>query len=351
VAFSEKNVLINKFSKRKNYFNKGAYGMYPIKFDNLYYDKIWGGRDLELYRSNLPEGNIGESWDISCHPNGVGIVANGQFKGRKLSDLMEELEEKLIGTKLDKNWFPLLIKLINAKDKLSVQVHPNDKYAYQVEGEMGKTEVWYVMEAIEGANLVIGTKNCSKELFAEAIKGGDFEKYLNKVPVKKGEVYFIKSGLIHAIGEGVVIAEIQQNSDTTYRVYDYNRGRELHIDKALDVVDLSLKGEKSNGIKITGLGFSKTYYCLCEYFSLELYDIFSSVSEHSDLERFFVFTCVEGQGEIHYDGGYEKITAGESVLIPASLGKYTIEGSVKLLKSYVPDIHKTKDRIISEIMY
>lgn len=325
--------------------------MYPIKFKNIYFDKIWGGRDLESFRGNLPEGDIGESWDVACHKHGTSVVRNGEFKGKKLDELINLKGPKLIGTKISKESFPLLIKLINAKDKLSVQVHPEDKYAMESEGEMGKTEVWYVVEAFTGANLVVGTKEgCTKEQFKKAIEEGKLETYMNKIPVKKGEVYFVKSGLIHAIGEGVIIAEIQQNSDTTYRVYDYNRGRELHVEKALDVVNLDLKGERSTGVKVEGNGYSKIYYCVCDKFSLELYDVDKGFSESSDEERFYVFTCVDGEGKITYDNGTESIEKGESVLIPASLGDYKIEGNLKLLKSYVPDIEKLKSDILEVVI-
>lgn len=325
--------------------------MYPIKFNNIYFDKIWGGRDLELFRDNLPEGKIGESWDVACHPHGVSVVKNGEFKGKKLDELIKLKGSELVGTKVSKETFPLLIKLINAKDKLSVQVHPEDKYAMETEGEMGKTEVWYVIETFEGANLVVGTKEgCTKEQFKKAIEEGKLEAYMNKIPVKKGEVYFVKSGLIHAIGEGVIIAEIQQNSDTTYRVYDYNRGRELHVEKALDVVNLDLKGERSTGIKIEGSGYSKINYCICDKFSLELYDVHEEFSESSDKERFYILTCVDGQGKIKYNNGTESIGRGESILIPAFLGNYTIEGNIKLLKSYVPDIEKLKNEIFEHVI-
>ncbi|MHC1684999.1 MAG: type I phosphomannose isomerase catalytic subunit [Clostridiaceae bacterium] len=324
--------------------------MYPLKFENLYYDKVWGGRDFSLFRSNLPEGDIGESWDVACHKNGTSIVANGEFKGMSLDKLIEDKGSALVGTKIPTEWFPLLVKLINAKESLSVQVHPNDEYGKTVENDMGKTEVWYVLEAFEGANLIVGTKEgCTKEQFKKAIETGNFEPYMNKISVKKGDVYFIKSGLIHAIGEGVVIAEIQQNSDTTYRVYDYDRGRELHVEKALDVVDLTLSGQRSNGLKIEGEGFDKTYLCLCKDFSLEMYDIKIEAEENSDLERFFIFTCVDGTGEILFDNGSEKISKGESILIPATLGKYTLKGSMKLLKSYVPDEEKVEKEILEII--
>jgi mannose-6-phosphate isomerase len=173
---------------------------------------------------------------------------------------------------------------------------------------------------------------------------------MNKIPVQKGDVYFVKSGLVHAIDEGVVIAEIQQNSDTTYRVYDYNRGRELHIDKALDVVDLSLRGEKSQGLKLQQEGFSKTYYCLCEHFALELYEVAESFKECSDSERFYIFTAVEGEGEILSKDNIVTIKKGDSILIPAALGKYEIRGTVKLLKSYVPNMEKVEEEILNKVV-
>jgi mannose-6-phosphate isomerase len=324
--------------------------MYPLKFENIYFDKIWGGRDFELFRSSLPEGDIGESWDVACHPHGTSIVANGEFKGMKLDQLIKLKGSEILGSNISTEWFPLLVKLINAKDKLSVQVHPDDKYGKESEGEMGKTEVWYVVEAFQGANLVVGTKDCTREQFKKAIETGEFDEFMNKIPVQKGDVYFVKSGLVHAIGEGVIIAEIQQNSDTTYRVYDYNRGRELHIDKALDVVDLSLRGEKSQGLKLQQEGFSKTYYCLCEHFALEFYEVVESFKECSDSERFFIFTAVEGEGKILSKDNAVTIKKGDSILIPAALGEYEVRGTLKLLKSFVPNMEKAKEEILNKIV-
>ena len=324
--------------------------MYPIRFENLYYEKIWGGRDLEAFRDNLPEGKIGESWDIACHKNGTGTVANGELKGVKFDRLIDKMGDKLLGTEIKTKRFPLLIKLINATDNLSIQVHPNDSYARKMENDSGKSEIWYVVDAFEGASLIVGKKkDCTIHQFKNAIKQGNLEKFMNKVPVKKGDVYFIKSGLVHAICRGVIVAEIQQSSDVTYRVYDYGRGRELHIKKALDVIDLNLRGEKSRGITLKREGFEKTYLCLAREFSLELYDIADEVSESSDRERFYIFTCVDGNGKIIYDGGFENISKGDSFLIPASLGNYTLKGRMKLLKSYVPDCRKVENDILNEI--
>lgn len=324
--------------------------MYPIKFKNLYYEKIWGGRDFELFRDDLPEGKIGESWDVACHPNGMSIVSNGKFSGMRFDELIRNQGDKLLGTKIDKNRFPLLVKLINATDKLSIQVHPDDEYAARVEKQMGKTEAWYVIEAFPGASLIVGAKEgCTYEQFKNGIAEGNLEACMNRIHVRKGDVFFIKSGMVHAICEGVILAEIQQNSDVTYRVYDYNRGRELHVKKALDVVDLKLKAKNSTGIKILRNGYSKTYLCLSEKFSMELYDIWSEAEESSDEERFYIFTCVDGRGDVVYNNGAEPIKIGDSILIPASMGKYKLKGKIKLIKSYVPDIHKAEKKILDEV--
>ena len=175
--------------------------MYPIKFENLYYDKIWGGRDLESFRNNLPDGDIGESWDVACHPNGTGVVANGELKGKRFDEIIAEFGHALVGSKVSTEKFPLLVKLINSREKLSVQVHPGDEYAQRVENEFGKTEAWYVVDAKPGAKLIVGTKNCDKAVFAKAIEEGKSEDYLNIIDVKKGDCFLINSGLVHAICE------------------------------------------------------------------------------------------------------------------------------------------------------
>lgn len=324
--------------------------MYPIKFENLYYERIWGGKDLEKFRNNVPEGVIGESWDIACHKNGTGKVANGELKGKGFDEVIKEYGNKFLGNSISiDEYFPLLIKLITAKDKLSVQVHPNDEYAKRVENDLGKTEAWYVVDAEEGASLIVGTKDCDKETFKKAIEDGNLDKYLNKIPVKKGDFFYVQSGLVHAICEGILIAEIQQSSDTTYRVYDYNRGREIHVEKALDVIDFSLKGENTQGITIKNDGYDKTYLCLGEYFTIQKYEVNTSVKEASDEDRFYLFTCVDGEGTIKYNGGEEKISMGDSIFIPASLGEYELCGKFTLLKSYVPDVKIEEENIIKVV--
>lgn len=309
--------------------------MYPIKFKSIYFEKIWGGRDFEAFRPDLPAGNIGESWDIACHPNGTGIVENGEYKGMPFNALIEKFQDALAGTKVSKVKLPLLVKLINAGEKLSVQVHPGDEYAKVNEGEYGKTEAWYVIDAKPGASLVIGTKNCTREQFREAIKDGTVENYLNKVDVKKGDSFLISSGLVHAIGGGVIIAEIQQNSDITYRVYDYGRPRELHIEKALDVIDFNLQGENlSDNKSVRYKGYTHNVLCTNKYFSIEKFDITDLYNDHSSKERFDILTCVDGKGQIEGDGFSYPITKGDSYFIPSALGSYVIKGNLSILKSF-----------------
>lgn len=319
--------------------------MYPYKFENIYVEKVWGGRSLESFRDNLPEGNIGESWEVSCHPTATSIVSNGSEKGLSLAALIEKHQHELVGTAISLDRFPLLMKFLDAKEELSIQVHPSDAYALEVENDLGKTEAWVVLAAGPKANMVLGTQNCTKADFKDALlTGADLEPYLNRMAVQTGDVYFIKSGLIHSMTD-VLVAEIQQNSDTTYRVYDFNRGREIHVDKALDVMDLSLKGEKSTGVTEAAEGYQKIYYCHDHNFSLEGYAIDSSCTESSDLERFFIFTCTEGSGEIFYENGFETLAKGDSILIPASLGKYTFKGQMTLLKSYVPNVPQLEQHL------
>ncbi|NEZ46535.1 class I mannose-6-phosphate isomerase [Clostridium niameyense] len=309
--------------------------MYAIRFENLYYDKIWGGKDFKKFRCNVPKENIGESWDVACHKNGMSIVDNGELKGKSFKEIIEEYGEKLLGTEINKEKFPLLIKLINSNSNLSVQVHPNDEYANKYEGEYGKTEAWYVIDAKPGAELIVGTKNCTKKEFEKAIEEGTTEKYLNNIKVKKGDCYLINSGLVHAIGEGLIIAEIQQNSDVTYRVYDYNRGRELHVNKALDVIDFDLKAINCSTNSIEELdGYSKILLCDNKYFRMEKYNIYINFIDISNEKMFYVITCVDGEGKIKCNNRMDNIKKGDSYLIPATLGEYSITGQVEIIKTY-----------------
>ena len=309
--------------------------MYPIKFENLYYQNIWGGRDFEAFRNNLPEGVVGETWDISCHKSGMGIVENGELKGKTFENIINEYGHKLVGNKVSTEKFPLLVKLINAREKLSVQVHPNDDYAARVENQYGKTEAWYVVKAEEGAKLIVGTKGCTKEEFKKAIEENKTMDLLNVIPVKEGDAFLINSGLVHAICEGVIIAEIQQNSDVTYRVYDYGRPREIHVEKALDVINFDLQSINIGlNEEVKKDGYTEKFLCENEYFGITKITVEEGFNEVSDEDRFFILTNVKGNGTVKYKDGEVEFNYGDSLLIPASLGEYKVVGQVEFLKSY-----------------
>ncbi len=307
--------------------------MYPLKFENLYYDKVWGGRGFESFRSNVPKGKIGESWDIACHPNGTGVVANGRLKGVGFKELIKFYNKEIFGNRIVNGEFPLLVKLINSNENLSVQVHPNDEYAARVENSYGKTEAWYVVDAKEGAELIVGTNGCTKEEFEAAIKSGNVEDYLNRVKVNKGDAFLINSGLVHAICSGLVIAEIQQNSDITYRVYDYGRPREIHVEKSLEVIDFDLKPERLVEDYKVFDGYKYTSLCKSEYFTIDKCVIDFKYNTSSNKNMFSIITCVDGKGIINYKGGTEVISKGDSILIPAQLGDYEIKGDLEILIS------------------
>ncbi len=332
--------------------------MYPLKFEAIYKSKIWGGRNIaKKFNKVLPEGKIGESWEIAAHQNGTSIISNGSLAAKSLMEAIELKGKEILGKEAKDDYFekfPLLIKILDANDKLSVQVHPDDEYAAKYEdGELGKTEMWYILDAKEDAKLIYGIKeNTSKEEFAQSIKDGNLEKNLAKINVVAGDVVYIPAGAVHAIQDGILLAEIQQNSDTTYRVYDWNRlgddgkPRDLHIDSALDVVDFSadLPG-KVEGLEIKGEGFVRNILVASPYFITELLDITDSYSADTKGERFYVLMGVEGSGSISYDDGQVDIKAGETILLPAELGEYQIVGDVKVIRSYIQDLDTFRDEL------
>jgi mannose-6-phosphate isomerase len=332
--------------------------LYPIKFIPCYKDYIWGGRNLEKLGKKLPEGIVAESWEIACHPDGTNIIANGEYKGLSFQELLSKHKSEVIGSGYAENhignqygcMFPLLIKLIDANDKLSVQVHPDDEYARVHEnGELGKNEMWYILDAKPGAKIIYDLNpRTTRKSFEGAVKNGTIFECLNVVEVSAGDVINIPAGIIHAIGEGIVIAEIQQNSNTTYRVYDYDRigkdgsKRPLHIDKAIDVINFEsgLKSAKIKGLKIDiGKNSYKTYYIANKYFSVEMYNLNSEIEESTE-NRFCIFVLIDGEATIESKGIEVKVIRGESVLVPAAMGKYSIKGNFKALKAYIPDIQK-----------
>ncbi len=296
---------------------------YPLKLAPVCKEIIWGGTRLKTeYAKKCDLEKLAESWELTVRQDGMNVIENGEHKGMTLGEYLGE----------DAEGFPLLIKLIDARDKLSIQVHPADKYALENEGEYGKTEMWYIVDAEEGAKLVYGLVDYDKETFKAAVEKGTLEKYMNYVDVKKGDVFFIPAGCVHAIGSGILIAEIQQSSNVTYRVYDYMRRgkdgklRELHIDKALDVI-VDYTPEEIEKIRYSK-GKTDTALANCDYFKVDRYLVDGSLTVALG-EGFAHILCLEGTGTV--DG--VEISKGESIFIPKEFSSVTVEGKLEIITS------------------
>ena len=319
----------------------------PMKMKPVFKEYIWGGTGFKD-KFNMETGTetASEAWEVSTNKNGMSVIANGEFEGKTIDDAIAVLKNELVGDYVYEKYggkFPLLIKLLDCADKLSVQVHPDDEYAKKNEnGGYGKTEMWYILDAKPGAKLIYGfSSDITKEEFKNALDNGNIEKILNYVDVEAGDVFFIKAGTLHALLDGLMVAEIQQNSDTTYRVFDYNRTdkngkqRELHIEKSLDVTNLkSSAGNekiKADAVK-AGKGNYETALVKSSFFNTNKYSIKEKIGFVSSKNSFDVVIITKGSARMFYDGGSISVKAGESVLIPAYLGKYTVEGSCEFLK-------------------
>lgn len=310
-----------------------------LKLKPVLKDYLWGGERLKKdfgFESDLEK--VAEGWMLSCHKDGKNLIDGGEFNGQALDDIIERLgKENIVGTRsLDFPYFPVLIKLIDAKDNLSIQVHPDNEYAQRVEGEFGKTEIWYVLDAADDAQLVYGFKNeITSEEFRAAIENNTLMDVLNSVKVKKGDLFFIEAGTVHAIGKGTLIAEIQQNSNSTYRVYDYGRvgadgkPRELHVDKAVDV---SVTKPPKYEIKPMGEPEDKDSYIStlltkCDLFTVNHYNVKNNITLKTDEKSFNHVLVVDGCGKIN---GRE-LKKGDSFFIPANYGKYEISGKCEII--------------------
>ena len=310
-----------------------------LKLKPVFKDYIWGGtrlRDDFGYECDLDP--VAEGWLLSCHKDGMSTVDGGEYSGKALEDIIEKFGKiTTVGTRAEAfPYFPVLIKLIDAKDNLSIQVHPDNDYAARVEHEFGKTEIWYVLDAADDAKLIYGFKEkISSEQFRIAIEDNTLMDVLNVVNVKKGDLFFIEAGTVHAIGKGALIAEIQQNSNSTYRVYDYGRvgkdgkPRELHIDKAVDVsktepakYDIKPFGEE----KETNGGTAQLL-TECELFTVNRYVTNSKMIFEADEKSFNHVLVLAGCGEI--DG--KPFKKGDSFFVPANFGKYEISGNAEIL--------------------
>lgn len=312
-----------------------------FKLQPAFKDYLWGGTKLkEEYGKDSNLDIVAETWELSTHPDGLSIIASGEHKGETLLSYVEKNGKSILGTKctLDKD-IPILIKFIDAKDALSIQVHPDDEYALKNENDFGKTEMWYVVEADKDAKLIYGfNKDISKEEFEKAIKENTLSEFINEIDIKTGDTFFIEPGTMHAIGKGTLIAEIQQRSNVTYRIYDFGRlgvdgkPRELHIEKALDVTNLK-KSEKTT----VNYSFKKIEDCevanlaSCGYFNVDLLKLNGNINLEADEKSFNSILVLSGSCEIFNETNKLSLNKGESVFVPANFGKYTISGNSNII--------------------
>ena len=309
-----------------------------IFLEPVFAERIWGGRNLEKFNYAIPEGNIGEAWVIAAHENGSSLIKNGELKGLTLKEAYEKRPELFTKKKYDK--FPLLVKILDASDYLSVQVHPEDDYARVNEnGELGKTECWYVLDAKENAELIYGHTAKTKEEFNRSIDEEKWDDLFIREKVKKGDFFYIPAGTLHAIGAGNLIYEVQQNSDTTYRVYDYDRTdkdgnkRELHIEKTKDVttvpfekVELDQESYEVGNIKVTQLAEER-------YFGVYKIEV-SGEAELTKNDTGNLFTVLEGQGRIKVEDTMYDIKKGDSFILTTQCSDCLLDGDMLLIGSY-----------------
>ena len=295
--------------------------MYPLRLQSVLKDILWGGTRLsEEYGKGTRGQKIAEAWVLTLRQDGENRIENGPLAGKTLSE-----------TGLFPEPFPLLIKLIDAHDRLSVQVHPNDEAAHAAGLPAGKTEMWYVLDAKEGAELVYGIENIDKETLGKAAESGQLEPYLKRKKVHKGDVFFIPAGLVHAIGDGILIAEVQQNSNTTYRLYDYDRRdkngktRPLHIKEALAVLDSTLPHGKNTPEMLEKTEkMSRERLCRCKYFETERLTL-SDTAYSFDGENMRFLLCLEGEGAFRHNGIEYPFRKGDAYLVPAKTGRFSVE--------------------------
>ncbi|HCD52775.1 MAG TPA: mannose-6-phosphate isomerase [Balneolaceae bacterium] len=322
--------------------------LYPLKFDPILKEKIWGGTKLGtvLDKPTGDSENMGESWEISGVEGNISVVSEGDLKGRTLVELINEYKGELIGEHVYEKFgdkFPLLIKFIDANDDLSIQVHPDDELAQKRHNSFGKTEMWYVVDAEEGATLISGfKKQTNKEEYLRIFEEGNLTDILNSEDVVNDDVFFLPAGRVHTIGKGLLIAEIQQTSDITYRIYDFDRvdkngvGRELHVEEAVDAIDYSFyenyKTSYDRSAKIDEIGRCQ-YFVTNRLLTDELIE-----RDYSDIDSCIILMCLQGSGTIDFDGGSVTYELGDSILIPNSIKNISIDPSSnsKLLEVKIP---------------
>ena len=315
--------------------------MYPIKLKPATKDYIWGGNQLKkIWKKESSSDNIAESWELSCHKDEESTILNGEFKGKTLSYVLENHKEFLGNNALQFKFFPILIKLIDAASNLSIQVHPSDEYALLNEGQYGKTEMWYIVDAKEGAGVYCGFKKpYTIQEIEKALRDNKILDVLNFIQVKKGDCIFIPSGTVHAICGGLLICEVQQNSSLTYRLYDYDRvgkdgkKRELHIDKSLKVIDPTKVCKVNEGVVC--ISNEEKELASCKYFKVKELKIENKKFININEDSFISLTVVSGEGCISVDGNEEKLSLGDTCFVPANSKECYLDGAMTLIEAYV----------------
>lgn len=322
--------------------------LYPLKFKPILKEKIWGGRRLtDLGKQEEGLSNIGESWELSGYGSEVSIVENGYLAGNDLNDLVEVYMGELVGDKVYErygNMFPLLIKLIDAGDNLSIQVHPDDETAMRQHDSLGKSEMWYALSAEENSHLVLGVRqDTDKEQLLHHLQDNTLTDLLNVVPVKQGDVAFVPAGLVHSLGKGVMVAEIQETSDLTYRLYDYDRRddkgqpRELHVDAALNV--MNTKANSRPLVDYTPRDNGAVNLVECEHFTTNLLTFNRTIErDYAPLDSFVIYMCIEGKLSLKADDTVLTLTKGETLLLPAAVADVLLQpqsATAKLLEIYI----------------
>ena len=313
---------------------------YPLTFEPIFKERIWGGTKLKDYLNKPISSEItGESWELSTVPESISVVNNGELKGKNLNELIDLYPKEILGKEVFNQFgkqFPLLFKYLDAKTDLSIQLHPNDELAKARHNSFGKTEMWYVMQADENARLIVGFKeNSSKEAYLQKLESNDILSLLNEIPVKKGDVFLLETGTIHAIGAGIVIAEIQQTSDITYRIYDWDRvdangnKRELHTELAIDAINYKTTAAKK---EYTATENKRTSIVDCPYFKTNIIPLNGEISINKNDDSFMVLMCTEGSFEMHLNDEKYMYQTGDTVLIPAVLTSFMLRGKTTLLE-------------------
>ena len=317
--------------------------IYPLQFQPILKERIWGGTKLKtLLNKPISSDNTGESWEISTVENEVSFISNGFYKGKSLLELINEFPNEVLGNSVYEKFgkqFPLLFKYLDAREELSIQVHPNDELAASRHNSFGKTEMWYVMQADPNSNLIVGFKEkSSSEEYLKNIENKTILSLLDTKAVQKGDVFFLETGTVHAIGAGTVIAEIQQTSDITYRIYDFDRvdsngnTRELHLDLALDAINYNVVEAEKIYSKLNNTSNEVVH---CSYFTTNFIPLTDKVTVSKNNNSFTVYMCVEGEFSLDYQGENYQYKVGDTVLIPALLNEYEIAGTASILEIYI----------------